>query len=248
MDDQVLTLAAQIVSSHVSHNQMSADAVVGLVNDVIASLRRAQIGPSGVGKVSPMLLRQQESRPFVAFEENVEPLEQAAPVKTANLTKVSKTAKPKKLTADGMPAKRGRPRKDRSVEAVAETAQDFTDQNTNEEWNATSIISPSTGEELVPAVPISQSVFPDYIVCLEDGKRMKMLKRHLASSFGMTPDEYRAKWGLPDSYPMTAPNYTAHRSELAKTNGLGTTDRKSRLLDIVSASVPSRQPERAATA
>jgi len=76
-------------------------------------------------------------------------------------------------------------------------------------------------EKLVPAVPIKKSVTPDYIVWLEDGKQLKMLKRHLNTTFGMTPDEYRAKWGLPSDYPMTAPNYAAQRSTLAKAIGLG---------------------------
>ncbi|WP_345772668.1 MucR family transcriptional regulator [Azospirillum aestuarii] len=75
--------------------------------------------------------------------------------------------------------------------------------------------------ELVPAVPVKKSVTPDYIVCLEDGKKLKMLKRYLRSAFGMTPEEYRAKWGLPADYPMTAPNYAAKRSEFAKSIGLG---------------------------
>jgi predicted transcriptional regulator len=72
-----------------------------------------------------------------------------------------------------------------------------------------------------PAVPIKSSVKPDYIICLEDGKKFKSLKRHLKSSFGMTPDEYRKKWGLSYDYPMVAPAYAAKRSELAKTMGLG---------------------------
>ncbi len=72
-----------------------------------------------------------------------------------------------------------------------------------------------------PAVPVRKSVFPDYIVCLEDGKKLKMLKRHLQASYGLTPDEYRAKWGLPASYPMVAPNYAEHRSDLARKIGLG---------------------------
>ncbi|HVY17060.1 MAG TPA: MucR family transcriptional regulator [Rhodopila sp.] len=72
-----------------------------------------------------------------------------------------------------------------------------------------------------PAVPIHESVFPDYIVCLEDGKAMKMLKRHLLRSFNMTPEQYRRKWGLDPSYPMVAPNYAEKRSALAKQNGLG---------------------------
>ena len=76
-------------------------------------------------------------------------------------------------------------------------------------------------EELKPAVPIKKSVTADYIVCLEDGKKLKMLKRHLMSSYGMTPDEYRAKWGLPSDYPMVAPNYAKARSDLAVKLGLG---------------------------
>ena len=77
-------------------------------------------------------------------------------------------------------------------------------------------------ERAPPAVPIRKSVFPDYIVCLEDGKRLKMLKRHLSSSFNLTPEQYRAKWGLEASYPMVAPNYAERRSALAKEIGLGT--------------------------
>ncbi|MCG2840109.1 MucR family transcriptional regulator [Sandaracinobacter sp. RS1-74] len=74
-----------------------------------------------------------------------------------------------------------------------------------------------------PAVPIRQSVKPDYIVCLEDGKKLKMLKRHLMTAYGLTPDDYRAKWGLPADYPMVAPNYAESRRQLAKSIGLGTT-------------------------
>lgn len=75
-------------------------------------------------------------------------------------------------------------------------------------------------EDLNPAVPIKKSVTPDFIICLDDGKKFKSLKRHL-SVLGMTPDEYRAKWGLPSNYPMVAPNYSAARSSLAKSAGLG---------------------------
>ena len=74
--------------------------------------------------------------------------------------------------------------------------------------------------ELVPAVSIKKSVTPDFIVCLDDGKKFKSMKRHLAG-LGMTPDEYRTKWGLPSDYPMAAPNYTATRSALAISSGLG---------------------------
>ncbi len=72
-----------------------------------------------------------------------------------------------------------------------------------------------------PVVPIKKSLTPDYIICLEDGRKLKMLKRHLRSTYGMTPDEYRAKWGLPADYPMVAPNYAAQRSAFAKKIGLG---------------------------
>ncbi|MDH3909851.1 MAG: MucR family transcriptional regulator [Rhodospirillales bacterium] len=72
-----------------------------------------------------------------------------------------------------------------------------------------------------PAVSIRRSVTPDYIVCLEDGKKLKMLKRHLRTTYGLTPDEYRAKWGLPTDYPMVAPNYAKQRSAFAKKIGLG---------------------------
>ncbi|WCL54248.1 MucR family transcriptional regulator [Gimibacter soli] len=79
---------------------------------------------------------------------------------------------------------------------------------------------------LQPAVPIRRSVQPDYIVCLEDGKKLKMLKRHLKTCYNLTPEEYRAKWSLPSDYPMVAPNYAAQRRKLAKQIGLGRGRRK----------------------
>jgi len=72
-----------------------------------------------------------------------------------------------------------------------------------------------------PAVSVRKSVTPDYIVCLEDGKKLKMLKRHLRTSYNMTPEEYRARWNLPSDYPMVAPNYAKRRSDFAKKIGLG---------------------------
>ena len=77
-----------------------------------------------------------------------------------------------------------------------------------------------------PAVPIKKSVTPDYIVCLEDGKKLKMLKRHLKTAYDMTPEDYRERWGLAADYPMVAPNYAKQRSRLAKQIGLGTKPRK----------------------
>ena len=77
-----------------------------------------------------------------------------------------------------------------------------------------------------PVVPVKKSVTPDYIICLEDGKKLKMLKRHLKTAYNMTPDEYRERWGLPSDYPMVAPNYARHRSNLAKQIGLGTRRRR----------------------
>ncbi len=92
-----------------------------------------------------------------------------------------------------------------------------------------SLVTVSTGgaaasaaaERPSPAVPIKKSVFPNYIVCLEDGKHLKMLKRHLETSYNLTPEKYREKWDLPASYPMVAPNYAKQRSALAKQIGLG---------------------------
>ena len=77
-----------------------------------------------------------------------------------------------------------------------------------------------------PAVSVKKSIFPDYIICLEDGKKLKMLKRHLKTAYNLSPDDYRKRWGLPADYPMVAPNYAKHRSALAKKIGLGTKSRK----------------------
>ena len=83
----------------------------------------------------------------------------------------------------------------------------------------------NASERLRPAVPVSKSIFPDYIVCLEDGKKLKMLKRHIMTSYSLSPKEYRDRWGLVADYPMVAPNYAKHRSDLAKKIGLGTKSR-----------------------
>jgi len=77
-----------------------------------------------------------------------------------------------------------------------------------------------------PAVSVKKSVTPDYIICLEDGKKLKMLKRHLKTAYNMTPEEYRQRWGLPSDYPMVAPNYASQRRNLAKKIGLGTKRKK----------------------
>ena len=85
-----------------------------------------------------------------------------------------------------------------------------------------SSIANEEGVEMIePAVPIKKSVTPDYIICLEDGKKFKMLRRHLQNVYGLTPEEYRERWGLPADYPMVAPNYAEKRSGLAKQIGLG---------------------------
>lgn len=83
-------------------------------------------------------------------------------------------------------------------------------------------------EKLQPAVSVKRSVTPEYIICLEDGKKLKMLKRHLMSHYNMTPEQYRERWSLPADYPMVAPNYALHRQALAKKIGLGKARRKSR--------------------
>ncbi len=81
-------------------------------------------------------------------------------------------------------------------------------------------------ERPTPAVAIKKSVTPDFIICLEDGKKLKMLKRHLKTAYSMTPEQYRERWGLPADYPMVAPNYAKQRSRLAKQIGLGTRARQ----------------------
>ena len=86
----------------------------------------------------------------------------------------------------------------------------------------------ATPERPRPAVPIKKSIFPDYIVCLEDGKKLKMLKRHLKTAYNMTPEDYRERWDLASDYPMVAPNYAKHRSTLAKKIGLGRKPGKSK--------------------
>lgn len=99
----------------------------------------------------------------------------------------------------------------------------------NEVYAALNNVGPgtsSTPEKLDPAVPVKKSVNADYIVCLEDGKKLKMLKRHLRTAYGMTPEQYREKWGLPSDYPMVAPNYAKKRSSLARQIGLGTGGRR----------------------
>lgn len=84
----------------------------------------------------------------------------------------------------------------------------------------------TSAERPQPAVPIKRSITPDYIICLEDGKKLKMLKRHLKTAYNMTPEEYRERWGLPADYPMVAPSYAKQRSSLAKDIGLGKRGRK----------------------
>ncbi len=86
----------------------------------------------------------------------------------------------------------------------------------------------SPAEPLKPAVPVKRSITAEYLVCLEDGKRFKSLKRHLRTQYNLTPDQYRAKWSLPPDYPMVAPNYAAARSQLAKQMGLGQQRRRRR--------------------
>ena len=84
------------------------------------------------------------------------------------------------------------------------------------------------GHGHAPAVPVSRSVFPDYIICLENGRRLKTLRRHLMAAFGLTPEQYRRRWGLPPDYPMVAPNYVADRASLARITGLGHAPAKTR--------------------
>jgi predicted transcriptional regulator len=97
---------------------------------------------------------------------------------------------------------------------------------------------------LAPAVPVKKSVTPDYLVCLDDGKKFKSLKRHLRTTYGMTPEQYRAKWELPRDYPMVAPNYAKARSELAKTMGLGQQRKSAAKSSATSAKVATAAPKK----
>jgi predicted transcriptional regulator len=100
-------------------------------------------------------------------------------------------------------------------------------------------------ESRTPAVPVKRSFTGDYILCLEDGKKLKMLKRHLMTAYGMTPEEYRVKWGLKPDYPMVAPNYAAKRQQLAKAIGLG---RKPRTPEPATTPAPAPTPGPASAA
>jgi predicted transcriptional regulator len=125
--------------------------------------------------------------------------------------------------------------KDELVELTAEIVSAYVSNNTVVATDIPALINnvfdalkkaSSTGtqsakEELRPAVPIKKSVTSEYIICLEDGKKFKSLKRHLRTHYDLSPEEYREKWGLPHDYPMVAPNYAAARSDLAKRMGLG---------------------------
>ena len=101
---------------------------------------------------------------------------------------------------------------------------------------------------MTPAVPVKKSVTKDYIICLEDGKRFKSLKRHLRSSFNLSPEEYRKKWGLPYDYPMVAPNYAQTRSQLAKSMGLGNLRQKAKLAASSMRGARKAAPKRGAKA
>ena len=125
--------------------------------------------------------------------------------------------------------------KNELVELTAEIVSAYVSNNTvfagdlpgviHNVFDALSRASTATGlpirEELRPAVPVKKSVTPEYIVCLEDGKKFKSLKRHLRTHYDLSPEDYREKWGLPHDYPMVAPNYAIRRSELARKHGLG---------------------------
>ena len=110
------------------------------------------------------------------------------------------------------------------------------------------VISAQLEDKKEPAVSIRKSITPDYIVCLDDGKKFKSLRRHLAT-LGMTPDQYRTKWGLPSDYPMVAPNYAAARSQLAKQSGLGQIRKNAAPAKKASAAAPSKRgrPAKAST-
>ncbi|WP_442577802.1 MucR family transcriptional regulator [Mesorhizobium sp. ASY16-5R] len=100
---------------------------------------------------------------------------------------------------------------------------------------------PVEAAPLVPAVPVKKSITPDYIISLEDGRKFKSLKRHLSTQYGISPEQYRAKWNLPADYPMVAPNYAATRSALAKTMGLGRKGQEEEAAPPVEPETPRRK-------
>jgi predicted transcriptional regulator len=114
---------------------------------------------------------------------------------------------------------------------------------------ATSEAPPVVAEKQAPFVPAKRSVFPDYIICLEDGRKLKTLKRHLRSTYGLSPEQYREKWNLPPDYPMVAPNYAEHRSKLAKQLGLGRKqaaeeiEEEAEVAPVAAKPVPQPQPK-----
>ena len=128
------------------------------------------------------------------------------------------------------------------IELTAEIVSAYVSNNTvpasdlpaliNQVHNALTRATTGSGEvpveALKPAVPVKKSIHPDYLVCLDDGKKFKSLKRHLRTQYNMTPEQYRERWGLPAEYPMVAPNYAAARSRLAKQMGLGQQRRRRR--------------------
>lgn len=119
-------------------------------------------------------------------------------------------------------------------------------QNVHSALSALGATAPDPVVEQSPSVSIRSSVKPDYIVCLEDGKKLKMLKRYLASNFNMTPAEYRAKWKLPADYPMVAPNYSSQRKDLAHKMGLGIKKAPAAPAPAAAVSAPKRGRARAA--
>ena len=115
--------------------------------------------------------------------------------------------------------------------------------------NPAPVVEAPVAEKLVPAVSPKKSVTADFIICLEDGKKLKSLKRHLRTAFNLTPEEYRAKWGLATDYPMVAPNYAAKRSELAKAIGLGQGGRKAKAeTEVVAPKAPRAKKAKAVAA
>ena len=104
--------------------------------------------------------------------------------------------------------------------------------------------SEAPAEAPKPAIPVKKSITPDYIVCLEDGKKFKSLKRHLRTQYNMTPEQYHERWGLPSDYPMVAPNYAAKRSELARQSGLGQQRRNAAKSADTGETVASKAPKK----
>lgn len=227
-DNELFRVTKEIVLAHVSHNQVRAESlpdVIRSVHQALVDIRSTPATATGeLGAAAPSHSVMAAASPYVA------PAEVAAPEQAAMATAPS----PDVETAAAASPQEAPVAAPQVAETPASLMVQPEDQPTEDapvaEAAPTEAASKKkkTAEPLKPAVPIEESVQPDYIICLEDGKKFKMMKRYLKATYGMTPEDYRKKWGLPDDYPMAAPAYSASKSAYAKMAGLGTSRMRAR--------------------